>query len=75
MSEISETNMSNVTDVLGVSRISKKNKPGAQVNVLKKCRTSGAPAGCAQINELLNVLNIQNKYVLGVSGISEEKHP
>ena len=41
----------------------KKNSPGAQVNVLKKCRTSRASGECAQINELLNLLTIQNKYV------------
>ena len=37
----------------------KKNSPGAQANDMKKCGTSGA---CAQINELLNVRNIRNKY-------------
>ena len=42
-----------------VRNIRKKNIPGAQANVLNKCGTSGA---CAQINELLNVRNIRNKY-------------
>ena len=42
-----------------VRNIRKKNIPGARANVLKKCRTSGA---CAQINQMLNVRNIWNKY-------------
>ena len=38
MAEISEINILNVTDVLGVSRISEKNSSGARVNFLKKMR-------------------------------------
>ena len=61
MSEICEINMSNVTHILGVSGISekKKNSPGAQVNVLKNVELLEH----AQINEVLNVPNIRNKYV------------
>ena len=36
MPEIYKINMSTVIHVLGVSGISEKNRPGAQVNVLKK---------------------------------------
>ena len=52
MFEISKIIMPNVIHFLGVSGIPKGNSPGAQANVLKKCRTFGA---CAEINQLLNV--------------------
>ena len=40
----------------------KKSIPSACTNVLKKCRTSRASGEGAQINELLNVRSIRNKY-------------
>ena len=56
---MSEINMpstyKNVIHVPGMSGISERNSPGAQVIVLEKCGTSGESAECAQINEALNV--------------------
>ena len=63
MSKISKINMSNVTHVLGVSGISiKKTALVLWQMSWKKCGTSRASEECAQIYELLNVQNIQNKY-------------
>ena len=48
--QVSEINIPHVIHVLAVSRISEKNSPGVQANVLEKCAMFGASARCEQIN-------------------------
>ena len=75
MSEIPDINILNVTDVLGVSRISEEK----QLWCSGKCPKKNAKLPeHAQINEVLNVRNIRNKYAkcntcLGSVQISEKK--